>query len=136
MYWAGERLGAERLKSAYAYQQLLHENGWLPLGTDFPVEDISPFKTFLAAVVRKDAKGFPPTGFEPENALTKEQAIRGMTIWAAKASFLENEWAGVEKQEGRFYRHSCDLYTTADTTILFEKVIAHEFGRQKSVRCF
>ena len=56
MYWAGDRLGNERVKGAYAYKQLLQQNGWLPLGTDFPVEDISPFKTFYAAVVRKDAK--------------------------------------------------------------------------------
>jgi predicted amidohydrolase YtcJ len=56
MYWAKERLGNERLKGAYAYQQLLQQNGWLPLGTDFPVEDISPFKTFYAAVVRMDDK--------------------------------------------------------------------------------
>ncbi|MFX5494452.1 amidohydrolase family protein, partial [Acinetobacter baumannii] len=59
MYWAESRLGKERMKGAYAFKQLLDQNGWIPLGTDFPVEDISPFKTFLAAVVRKDAKGFP-----------------------------------------------------------------------------
>ena len=78
MYWAAERLGNERIKGAYAYKQLLQQNGWLPLGTDFPVEDISPFKTFLAAVYRRDAKGWPENGFQTENALTKEQAIKGM----------------------------------------------------------
>jgi predicted amidohydrolase YtcJ len=91
MYWAEERLGKERVKGAYAFKQLLHQNGWIPLGTDFPVEDISPFKTFLAAVVRKDAAGFPANGFQMENALTREEAIRGMTTWAAKAGFMENE---------------------------------------------
>lgn len=96
MYWAGDRLGEERLKGAYAYKQLLNENGWLPLGTDFPVEDISPIKTFYAAVVRKDSKGLPEGGFQKENALTREQALRGMTIWAAKASFLENEIGSLE----------------------------------------
>jgi predicted amidohydrolase YtcJ len=65
MYWATDRLGSERVKGAYAYQQLLKQNGWLPLGTDFPVEDISPFKTFYAAVVRKDAKGWPANGAKP-----------------------------------------------------------------------
>ena len=59
MYWAGERLGPVRVKGAYAFKQLLQQNGWIPLGTDFPVEDISPFKTFLAAVFRVDAKGLP-----------------------------------------------------------------------------
>lgn len=96
MYWAGERLGQERLKGAYAYKQLLHQNGWLPLGTDFPVEDISPFKTFLAAVFRVDAKGYPAGGFQPENALSREETIRGMTCWAAKADFLEKEIGSLE----------------------------------------
>jgi hypothetical protein len=78
-----------RIKNAYAYRQLLLTNNWMPLGTDFPVEDISPFKTFYAAVVRQDEKGFPAQGFQMENALTREQALRGMTIWAAKAAFEE-----------------------------------------------
>ena len=97
MYWAGDRLGTERLKGAYAYKQLLEQNGWIPLGTDFPVEDISPFKTFYAAVVRKDAKGWPANGFQTENALTREETLRGMTIWAAKANFEENEKGSLEK---------------------------------------
>lgn len=100
MYWAKDRLGANRIKTAYAYQQLLNQNNWIPLGTDFPVEDISAFKTFYAAVVRKDAKGFPEAGFQPENSLTREQALRGMTIWAAKANFEENEKGSLEK--GKF----------------------------------
>jgi predicted amidohydrolase YtcJ len=100
MYWAGDRLGPERVKGAYAYKQLLQENGWIPLGTDFPVEDISPFKTFYAAVVRKDAKGWPANGFQMENALTREEALRGMTIWAARANFEENEKGSLEK--GKF----------------------------------
>lgn len=96
MYWANERLGPARLKGAYAYKRLLAENGWLPLGTDFPVEDISPFKTFLAAVFRVDANGYPTGGFQPENALTREEAIRGMTIWAARADCLEKEVGSLE----------------------------------------
>ncbi|WP_276501673.1 amidohydrolase [Terrimonas pollutisoli] len=96
MYWAGDRLGSERVKGAYAYKQLLHQNGWLPLGTDFPVEDISPFKTFYAAVIRKDAKGWPAGGYQTENALTREEALRGMTIWAAKSNFEEKEKGSLE----------------------------------------
>lgn len=89
MYWAETRIGPRRIKNAYAYKQLFETNGWIPLGTDFPVEDISPFKTFYAAVIRKDSKGFPSSGFQTENAITREQAIRGMTIWAAKSAFEE-----------------------------------------------
>ena len=91
MYWAGDRLGAQRLKTAYAYKQLMETNGWIPLGTDFPVEYIEPIKTFYAAVIRQDAKRSPAGGFQIENALTRKEAIYGMTIWAAKAAFEENE---------------------------------------------
>jgi predicted amidohydrolase YtcJ len=96
MYWAGTRLGKKRLKSSYAYKQLLEQNGWLPLGTDFPVENINPMYTFYAAVERKDLKGYPKSGFQPENALTREQALRGITIWAAKANFEEKEKGSIE----------------------------------------
>jgi len=111
MYWAGERLGPARIKTAYAYKQLLQQNGWVVLGTDFPVEDISPFKTFYAAVVRKDAGGFPAGGFEIENALTRAQALRGMTIWTAKGSFEEHEKGSIEKGK-------CADFIIADTDIM------------------
>ncbi len=100
MYWAKDRLGEERVKYAYAYKELLNAAGKLALGTDFPVEDISPIKTFYAAVVRKDAKGFPENGFQMENALTREETLKGMTIWAAYANFEEKEKGSIEK--GKF----------------------------------
>lgn len=100
MYWAIDRIGSDRLKGAYAYQQLLDQNKWIPLGTDFPVEDISPFKTFYAACIRKDVKGWPENGFQIKNGLTRKDALRGMTIWAAKANFEENEKGSLEK--GKF----------------------------------
>ena len=97
MYWAEDRLGKERIASAYSYKQLLEQNRWIPLGTDFPVEDISPFKTFCAAVFRKDIKGWPENGFQAENALTREEALRGMTIWAARSNFEETQKGSLEK---------------------------------------
>jgi predicted amidohydrolase YtcJ len=124
MYWAGDRLGPKRMAGAYAYQQLLQQNGWIPLGTDFPVEDISPLKTFYAAVVRKDAKGFPDGGFQKEGALTREQALRGMTIWAAKADFLEGEIGSLEKgKKADFIILDRDLMQGPDSTLLGTKVI-------------
>ena len=96
MYWAKDRLGNERVKGAYAYKQLLTQNGWIPLGTDFPVEQINPMLTFYAATLRKDAKDYPKGGFQMENALTPEEALRGMTIWAAKANFEEKEKGSLE----------------------------------------
>jgi predicted amidohydrolase YtcJ len=97
MYWAGKRLGGKRLKSSgYIYKTLLKQNGWIPLGTDFPVENINPMYTFYAAVERKDLKGFPEGGFQKENALSRTEALRGITIWAAKANFEEKEKGSIE----------------------------------------
>jgi predicted amidohydrolase YtcJ len=96
MYWAGDRLGPKRIKEAYAYRQLLDQNGWMPLGTDFPVEDISPVRTFYAACIRKDAKGWPAAGFQVENALTRKDALKGMTLWAAMSNFEEKEKGSLE----------------------------------------
>lgn len=132
MYWAEERLGKERLKGGYAFKQLLQQNGWIPLGTDFPVEDISPFKTFLAAVARKDAKGFPSEGFQKENALSREETIRGMTIWAAKASFLEKEVGSLEAgKKADFILLDKDLMKVPETEILNVKVQATYLGGKK-----
>lgn len=91
MYWADERLGEERIKGAYAYKQLLDKTGKLALGTDYPVENVSPFYTFYAAVARKDLKHYPEGGFQKQDALTREETLKGMTIWAAYSNFEENE---------------------------------------------
>ncbi|SIS76395.1 hypothetical protein SAMN05421789_10618 [Kaistella chaponensis] len=124
MYWAEERLGKDRLKYSYAYEDLLKQNSWLPLGTDFPVEEISPLKTFYSAVARKDSKHFPEGGFQKENALTREQALRGMTIWAAKAAFQENEIGSLEVgKSGDFIIVDQDLMTVPEVKILDTKVL-------------
>jgi predicted amidohydrolase YtcJ len=124
MYWAGDRLGAERLKGGYAFKQLLAQNNWLPLGTDFPVEEINPFKTFLAAVARQDSKGFPAGGFQMENALTREQTIRGMTIWAAKANRMEKQVGSIEiGKKADFIILDKDLMKVPTDSILQVKVL-------------
>lgn len=125
MYWAEERLGKERVKGAYAYKDLLKAAGMVALGTDFPVEDISPFKTFYAAVVRKDSKGFPEGGFQPENALSREEAVRGMTIWAAYSNFEEKEKGSLEQGKfADFIILDTDLMTCKPEDILKTKVLA------------
>jgi len=129
MYWAEDRLGAERVKGAYAFNDLKKQNGWIPLGTDFPVEDISPFKTFLAAVFRVDAKGYPAGGYQMENALTKQDAIRGMTIWAAKSNFEEAEKGSLEKGKfADFIILDKDLMTTTANDVLNTNVLATYIG--------
>jgi predicted amidohydrolase YtcJ len=129
MYWAGDRLGPVRVKGAYAYKQLLQQNNWIPLGTDFPVEDISTFKTFFAAVVRQDSKGFPAGGYQMENALTREETIRGMTIWAAKASFEEKQKGSLEKGKlADFIMLDTDLMRCEAAAILKAKVVATYSG--------
>ena len=89
MSWADERLG-NRIKYAYAYQNLLKQNGWLANGSDFPIENINPMYGFYSGITRKDFNGLPADGFQIENALTREQALRAMTIWAAKANFEDS----------------------------------------------
>ncbi|GGE27672.1 amidohydrolase [Psychroflexus planctonicus] len=100
MYWAEDRLGSERIKNAYAYKKLLDQVGILPLGTDFPVEKVSPMLTFYAAVSRQDTNAYPKGGFQPQNALSREEALRGMTIWAAYSNFEEDEKGSLES--GKF----------------------------------
>ncbi|MFC6999476.1 amidohydrolase [Rufibacter roseus] len=96
MYWAGDRLGKERIKHAYTFKTLLQQNGMLPLGSDFPVEDINPLYGFHAAIARQDAKNYPDGGFQKDEALTREQALRGTTIWAAYANFEEKQKGSIE----------------------------------------
>ncbi|MGW9687100.1 amidohydrolase [Flagellimonas sp. 2504JD1-5] len=96
MYWAGDRLGSERVKGAYAYKILLDRAGLVALGTDFPVEQVSPFLTFYAAVARQDLEKFPEGGFQMQDALSREETLKGMTIWAAYSNFEENEKGSIE----------------------------------------
>jgi len=96
MYWAEERLGLDRIAHGYAYKQLLIAGGVVALGTDFPVEDIDPRKTFYASVFRQDVTGFPAGGFLPQERLSREETLLGMTLWAAYAQFEENEKGSIE----------------------------------------
>ncbi|MNX63321.1 N-substituted formamide deformylase precursor [compost metagenome] len=96
MYWAKDRLGEERMKGAYAYKHLLKEYGKLALGSDFPVEHFNPMYGFHAAVARVDKKGSPDQGFQMQDAISREDALRGMTIWAAYSCFQEKKRGSIE----------------------------------------
>jgi hypothetical protein len=91
MYWAGKRLGAERLAGAYAWRWLIDEGNPLPLGSDFPVESANPMWGIYAAVTRQDADGWPEGGWFPAQCITVEEAVRGFTRDAAYARFAEDE---------------------------------------------
>jgi len=89
--WAEERLGPDRLQHAYAFEDLKNQLGLIALGTDFPIEHVNPLATFFSAVFRKPLGEKKTSAFLPENALSREDALRGMTIWAAISNFQENE---------------------------------------------
>jgi predicted amidohydrolase YtcJ len=132
MYWVKERLGEDRIKYAYAYKNLLEAASIIALGTDFPVEDISPFKTFYAAVARKDSKGFPPNGFQIENALSREETLKGMTIWAAYSNFEEHEKGSLEKGKfADFIIMDTDIMKCNIQDVLKTKVISTYINGEK-----
>jgi len=110
MYWAEDRLGKDRIQGAYAFKKLLNKTGMVALGTDFPVEQVSPFLTFYAAVARRDTENYPEGGFQIQDALTREEALKGMTIWAAYSNFEEDEKGSIEVGKfADFTIYSADL---------------------------
>ncbi len=122
MYWAEERLGADRMAGAYAFKSLLETSGLVALGTDFPVERVDPMQTFYAAVVRQDSVGYPDGGFRMEEALSREDALKGMTIWGAYANFEEGEKGSIEPGK------------VADFTILSDDLMEAAPAALKDVR--
>lgn len=94
--WVEKRLGLSRLSYAYAWQSLLQQNGWLCNGTDFPVESMNPLRTLYSSIRRVSCAELNATEFFPSERLTFEQAIRSMTIWGAKACFMEHQLGSIE----------------------------------------
>lgn len=96
MYWAEQRLGPERVQFAYAWRSLLDSGARLALGSDFPVEQVNPMLGIHAAVTRQDSKGWPDGGWYPGESLTRQEALRGFTLDAAFAGFMENSVGSLE----------------------------------------
>lgn len=135
MYWAGQRLGPLRIKTAYAYKELLDQNGRIALGSDFPVEHINPLYGFYAAVVRKDAQSWPDEGFQPENSLSREDALRGMTIWAAYANFEEHLKGSIEPGKlADFVVLESDIMEASPTELRGVKVLQTYVGGKEAYR--
>ncbi|MCF2873473.1 MULTISPECIES: amidohydrolase [unclassified Tenacibaculum] len=132
MYWAEDRVGAERIKGAYAYNDLLKEYGKVALGTDFPIEHVSPLYTYYAATIRKDLKGYPEKGYQMNNALTRKDALKGMTIWNAYANFEEKEKGSIEVGKvADFIILENDIMTVDGSKIPNTKVIATYVNGEK-----
>ncbi len=90
LHFAPSRLGMERLKGAYAWNSFLKTGVIIPGGSDAPVERGEPMIEFYAAVARKDIRGYSGEGWHPEEKITREQALKTLTIWPAYAAFEEN----------------------------------------------
>ncbi|MFD2037305.1 amidohydrolase [Belliella marina] len=132
MYWAAQRLGPFRIKTAYAYKDLLEQNGMLALGSDFPVENINPIYGFHAAVARKDANNSPDDGFQIENRIKREEALKGMTIWAAYSNFEEGLKGSIEKGKlADFVLFEKDMMTAKHNELRNLKVKATYIGGEK-----
>ena len=90
MYWAEDRVGAQRIRGAYAWHRFVKSGARIAFGSDFPVEKPDPLIGFYAAVTRKDLEGWPEGGWRPEEKLTREQSLKAFTLDAAYAGFMEN----------------------------------------------
>ncbi len=123
MRWVERLIGKDRLKYAYAWKTLLQQNGFVAAGSDFPVESIDPLKGFYAAVSRKDEQGFPENGFQIADALTREEALKAMTIWAAYANFEAHLRGSISSgKQADFVVLGKDILTIAEADILKAKV--------------
>ena len=90
MAWVPDRLGYTRMLGSYAWRSLLETGVVIPGGSDFPVEPADPLLSFHAAVTRKNADGWPAGGWRSEEVMTREEALRHMTVWGAYAAFMED----------------------------------------------
>ncbi|MGB1449647.1 MAG: amidohydrolase [Flavobacteriaceae bacterium] len=125
MEWADERLGEERVKTAYTFKELLDWSGKVALGTDFPVEKVNPLHTFYAAVARRNTDGQPTGGYQMENALSRSEALKGMTLWAAYANFEEEQKGSIEVGKvADLVLLTEDIMTISESAILSAEVLA------------
>jgi predicted amidohydrolase YtcJ len=125
MPWAETRVGPDRIRGAYAWRAFLDSGARLVLGSDFPVERVDPILGFYAAVTRQDAEGMPEGGWYPDERLTREEALRGFTLDAAYAGFMEDEVGSLTPgKRADFVVLTQDLMTVPDEHILDTRVVA------------
>ena len=129
MYWAPNRLGYARTLGAYAWRALLQTGVVIPNGSDFPVEAVNPLLSFHSAVSRQDALNWPPGGWFAAERMTRDEALRSMTLWPAYAAFQE-QVAGslVPGKYADFVILDRDIMTVPDQEILGAQVLATYIG--------
>jgi predicted amidohydrolase YtcJ len=121
--WVKDRICEDRMEGAYAYKTLLKQNGYIPLGTDFPVEYINPFYTFYSAVFRQNANVPNQAAFLPQESLSPLEALKGMTIWAAKACKLDHRKGSLKQgKDADFVVMDKNLLTVKKEDVLKTKV--------------
>lgn len=122
--WAGDRLGQQRItEGAYVWQKLLQSGAVIINGTDAPVEDVDPIASFYASVTRQGPDGNPPGGFDPDQKMTREQALRSYTLDAAYGGFEEKIKGSLEVGKlADFTVFSQDIMTVPDNELLSTKV--------------
>ena len=129
MYWAGNRIGHGRLFGAYAWRSLLETGVVIPNGSDFPVEHVNPLLSFHASIARQDANGWPAGGWFPEQRMTREEALKSMTIWPAYAAFQEDELGSLTPgKRADFVVLDRDIMTVPRAEILETRVLATYLG--------
>ena len=96
LHFAVRRLGLDRMPEGYAWRQFIDQGSYIPGGSDAPVEEGNPMIEFYAACVRKDTTGFSTDGWHPEYKMTREEALKSLTIWGAKAAFSEDLIGSIE----------------------------------------
>ncbi|HEX6534652.1 MAG TPA: amidohydrolase [Gemmatimonadaceae bacterium] len=129
MYWAEQRLGPARAAGAYAWRALLETGVVIPDGTDFPVEAVNPMRTFHSAVTRQDEHDWPPGGWHPEEKMTREEALRSMTLWPAYAAFQEHDLGSLTPGKyADFVVLDQDIMRVAPEDILATRVVATYVG--------
>ena len=125
MYWAGSRLGLGRVLGAYAWRSLLNTGIVVPNGSDFPVEAVNPLLSFHSAVSRQDAENWPVGGWMPEQRMTRDEALKSMTIWPAYAGFQESIMGSLAPGKlADFVVLDRDIMTVPERDILGATVIA------------
>ena len=125
MEWADERLGEDRITTAYTFKELLDWSGKVALGTDFPVEKVNPLNTFYSAVARRNDEGKPIGGYQMDNALSRSEALKGMTIWAAYANFEEEQKGSIEiGKVADLVLMTEDIMTINESAILSAEILA------------